>query len=91
MELIPINFKIFRKPAIMNVQIKSNSKMAPNVSVSVFKGFLSRAYKFCSERYIDEEIQFFMDVFRENGCERKNLEKIKNYLNKMQNPPVNNI
>ena len=37
------NFKIFRKPAITNIQIKSNSNMAPNVSVSIFKGFLSRA------------------------------------------------
>ena len=33
------DFKIFRKPAITNVQIKSNSNMAPKVSVSVFKGF----------------------------------------------------
>ena len=47
------DFKIFRKPAITNVQIKSNSNMAPNVSVSVFKGFSSRAYKICSERYIE--------------------------------------
>ena len=27
------DFKIFRKPAITNVQIKSKSNMAPNVSV----------------------------------------------------------
>ena len=85
------DFKIYRKPAITNVQIKSNSNMAPNVSVSVFKGFLSRAYKICSERYIDEEIQFLIDVFTENGYERKTLEKItKTYLNELQNPPVNN-
>ena len=50
--------------------------MAPNVSVSVFKGFLSRAYKICSERYIDEEIQFLFHVFTDNGYERKALEKI---------------
>ena len=43
------DFKIFRKPAIMNVQIKSNSNMTPNVSVTVFKLSLSRAYKNCSE------------------------------------------
>ena len=65
--------------------------MAPNVSFSAFKGFLSRAYKICSERYIGEEIQVLMDVFTENGCERKRLEKIsKNYLNNLQNPPVDN-
>ena len=85
------DFKIFRKPAITNVQIKSNSNMAPNASVSVVKGFLSRAYKICSERYIDEEIQFLIDVFTENGYERKTLEKItRNYFKELQNPPVNN-
>ena len=64
--------------------------MASNVSVSVFKGFLSRAYKICSERYIDEEIQFLIDVFTENGSERKTFEKItKSYLKVLQNPPVN--
>ena len=85
------DFKIFRKPAITNVQIKSNSNMAPSVSVSVFKAFLSRAYKICSELYIDEEIQFLINVFTENGYERKTLEKIaKNYLNELQNPPINN-
>ena len=50
--------------------------MATNVSVSVFKGFLYRAYKICSERYINEEIQFLIDVFTENGYEGKILEKI---------------
>ena len=57
--------KIFRKPAIPNIKVKSNSNMAPNVSV--FKGFLSRVYKICSEHYIDEEIQFLINAFTENG------------------------
>ena len=84
------DFKIFRKPAIRNVQLKSSSNMAPNVSVSGFKGFLYRADKICSERYIDKEIQCLIDVFTENGYERKNFEKItKNDLNELQNPPVN--
>ena len=70
------DFKIFRKPAITNVQIKSNSNMAANVSVSNFTGFLSRAYKICSERYIDEEIQFLIDVSTENfGKDNKKLFK----------------
>ena len=65
--------------------------MAPNVSVSVFIGFLSRAYKICSEGYIDGELHFLIELFTENGFERKNLEKLtKNYLNELQNPPVNN-
>ena len=55
------------------------------------KGFLPKAYKICSECYIDEKNQFLIDVFIENGYERKTLEKItKNYLKVLQNPPVNN-
>ena len=50
------DLKIFRKPAITNVQIKSNSNMSANVSTSAFKRFLFRAYKICSERFVDEEI-----------------------------------
>ena len=65
--------------------------MAPNASVSVFKGFLSRAYNICSKCYIDEEIQFLIDVFTGNGYVRKILENIsKNYINKLQNPPATN-
>ena len=83
--------KSSEKPAITNVEIKSNSNMAPNVSVSVFKGLISRAYKICSERYIDEEIQFLIEIFTDNGCKRKSLEKItKNYLKELQNPSDNN-
>ena len=55
--------------------LKCDSKVALNVSVSVFKGFLSRAYKICSERYLDEEIPFLIDVFTENGSEKKHWKR----------------
>ena len=65
--------------------------MAPNASVSVFKGFLSRTYKIFSKCYIDEEIQFLINVITGKGYEKKFLENIsKNYLNKLQNPPATN-
>ena len=65
--------------------------MAHNASVSVFKGFLSRAYKICSKCYIDEEIQFLIDVFTGNGYERKISENIStNYINKLQTPAATN-
>ena len=44
------------------------------ISFDFLKG--SRAYKISSERYIDEEIQFLIDVFTENVYERKTLDKI---------------
>ena len=39
------DFKIFRKPAFTNVQIKSKSDMVSNISISVFKEFLSRGHE----------------------------------------------
>ena len=52
---------------------------------------LSRAYNICSKCYIDEEIQFLIDVFTGNGYVRKISENIsKNYINKLQNPPATN-
>ena len=38
-----------------------------------------------------KKIQFLIDMFTENGYERKTLEKTsKNYLNELPNPPVTN-
>ena len=68
-----VDFKIVRKRDFTNVQIKSNSNMACNISISFFKGFSSRAYKICLERYIDEEIQSTYSqrlVMKENLCKR---------------------
>ena len=39
------NYKIFRKLAIINMQIKPNPNIAPDISVSIFKGFLSGLIK----------------------------------------------
>ena len=79
------DFKIFRKPAITNVQIKSNSNMAANVSASAFKRFLFRAYKICSERFV-----VFNRLIHREWLWRNNFGKTtKNYLNELKNPAVN--
>ena len=64
------DFKIFRKTSITNVQIKPNSNIPPNITMGVFKGFLSRAYKICTEKYFQSEIDFLIDIFTENGHNR---------------------
>ena len=61
------NFKIYRKNAITNVQIKKNSCVDSKVTQGVFKGFLSRAWKICTEKYRQDEINFLIQVFVENG------------------------
>ena len=45
---------------------------------SIFKGFLARAAKICSEKYLRVEIQYLTDIFCENGHYRKTLQKIIN-------------
>jgi hypothetical protein len=71
-------FKIYRKPAITNVQIKPNSCVDPRVAKATFLGFLSRAEKLCSHQFIQDEVDFLLDNFTENGHNRNDLEVIVN-------------
>ena len=48
-------FKIYRKNAITNVQIKLYSYFSPALVRDIFKGFVSRAKKLCFEKYLDDE------------------------------------
>ena len=69
-------FNVFRKEAITNVQIKPNSSIDPRILEGVFKGFLSRAKRICSEKYLKDEIAFLINIFVENGHNRTYLESI---------------
>ena len=69
-----LNF--IEKNAITNVQIKSHSYVNPAVIRGIFKGFVSRAKKLCSEKYLDEELNFLVDMFVENGHNRNHLYSI---------------
>ena len=65
------DFKIFQKTSITNIQIKPNSNIAPHIGMGVFKGFLSRAYKKCTEKQFQSEMDFLIDIFTENGHKQK--------------------
>ena len=69
-------FKIHRKIAITNVQIKPHSYVNPALIRGIFKGFVSRAKKLCSEKYLDDELNFLVDMFVENGHDRNHLYSI---------------
>jgi len=69
-------FNVHRKKAITNVMIKPTSSVDINMIRSVFKGFLARAKRICSENYLKDEIQFLIDMFVENGHNREMLEGI---------------
>ena len=71
-------FAIHRKSAITNIQIKPTSSVDSKIKTGFFKGFLSRAYKICSENFIQEEISFLIDIFVQNGYDRAEMEKITN-------------
>ena len=69
-------FDVFRKKAITNVQIKPTSSHDPRILQGVFKGFVHRAYRICSENYIEKELEFLISVFEENGYQKNELKKI---------------
>ena len=70
MELIPTILKSLENQPSRTYRSNLTQTWHPMFLFQFFKGFLSRACKICSERYIDEEIQFLIEVFTENGYER---------------------
>ena len=60
--------------ALTNVHIKPHSCLPPDTITSIFKGFLARATKICSEKYLRVEIEYLiyfakMDMI-EKHCKR---------------------
>lgn len=76
------DFKIHRKDAITNIQIKPESCHDEKVKNDVFKGFVYRAKKICSKKYMEEEIDFIKSVFIQNGYDKNKLERIVENMNK---------
>ena len=70
------NFKLYRKDAITNIQIKPNSCHDEKIKLGVFKGYISRAKAICSPRYLEQELEFIINIFVENGYKRKILKSI---------------
>ena len=69
-------FDIYRKNAITNIQVKPSSSHDPKVLDGIFKGFVHRALTLCSNSYIENELQFLVEVFVENGYNEKRLKCI---------------
>ena len=58
--------------------------------MGVFKGFLSRAYKICTQKHLQNEINFLIDIFTENGYNRNTLTNIATeYLRSINKPKSN--
>ena len=69
-------FKILGKNAITNVQIRLHSYITPVSIGDIFKEFVSRAKKLCSEKFLDEELNFLIDMFAENRHDQNYLNSI---------------
>ena len=58
--------------------------------MGVFKGFLSRAYTIRTEKYLQSETDFLIDIFTENGHDRNTLTNIATeYLQNINKPKSN--
>lgn len=79
-------FKIFRKNAITNVQVKPHSSHDPKILKGIFTGFLHRAFTVCEGQQLRDEIDFLIKCFVENGYREYELKNIeKSYRQKMEN------
>ena len=69
-------FRVHRKDAITNIQIKPNSCHDDKIKNGVFKGYILRAKSLCSEKYLKDEITFIKNIFMENGYGEKILDRL---------------
>ena len=60
-------FAVYRKETIINVQIKLLTNIFRNITMGVFKEFLSCALHICSEKYLALETEFLIKVLTENN------------------------
>ena len=60
-------FKIHRKNAITNVQTKPHSSINPNIISGIFKGFLVRATRICSKKFLLEKSTFLSILLLTSG------------------------
>ncbi|XP_047123024.1 uncharacterized protein LOC124806302 [Hydra vulgaris] len=74
-------YKVYRKEAITNIQIKPHSSHNLNILIAIHKGFLHRAYSICSKHHLQNEIHFLIDMFIENGYDEKLLRNITHLFN----------
>ena len=80
-------FKVFRKEAITNVQVKPNSSVNPQLYSGIFKGFIARALRICSTKNLNDEVTFLIDVFVQNGHDRGELVNIADtYITQWNHP-----
>ena len=70
------DFKVHRKAAITNIQIKPASCHDDRIKDGVFQGFIRRANSICSQKYLNEEIEFIKKIFTENGYNEEKLDKL---------------
>ena len=68
-------FQVYRKKAITNVQVKPESSHDPKILSGIFKGFVHQAHKICSPHHLDDELEFIIKVFQENGYEEHALRR----------------
>ena len=76
-----------RKNAITNVQLKPNSGHDPKILKGVFTSFLHRAYTVCSQQHQQEEIEFLITNFTDNGYKKNELVKIANEFRRKRDNP----
>ena len=69
------------------MQIKPDSGHDPRILRGTFKGFVHRALNVCSEKFVEEELNFLVEVFVANGYEKTELlNLVKEVKNKKTRP-----
>lgn len=70
-------FKVHRKDVIPNIHGKLNPCTLAYIIKGFLKGFLHDAHSLCSEKYINQNVQFLDDIFVENAHINHSSKKLR--------------
>ena len=74
-----LSTRVYRKPSNTNIGLKAHSCQDPQTAVASFKGEICRASRLCSSpTQVIQEVKFALDLFEDNGHDRKKFEGIAN-------------
>ena len=70
-----LKFKVYRKPTHSNLYIHAFSGHSDHVKLGAINSIFLRAYKICDREFLDEEICFITQVFKQLGYDDCFIEK----------------
>ena len=86
-----VEFNVHYKKTNTFITIKKKSNHSENIKKGVIKGYTERAKTYCDPKYLKKELNNIMNMFQDNGYNKKEIEDAMNQENNTPEEEENEI